>query len=66
MRTTLDLDDRLFQALMARYPGSTKTEAVEQAIREHLAHDASRRLRELRGGVEIEDLSCELRRDRGA
>jgi hypothetical protein len=42
----------------------TKTEAVERAIREHLAGDALRRLRELRGGVEIEDLSGELRRDR--
>jgi hypothetical protein len=64
MRTTLDLDDRLFEALMARYPGVTKTEAVERAIREHLARDAAHRLRELRGRVEIEDLSTELRRDR--
>jgi hypothetical protein len=64
MRTTLDLDDGLFQALMARYPGVSKTEAVERAIREHLAHDASERLRELRGQVEIEDLTHELRRDR--
>lgn len=64
MRTTLDLNDRLFEALMARHPGATKTEAVERAIREHLAHDATRRLRELRGKVEIEDLSRELRRDR--
>jgi hypothetical protein len=66
MRTTLDLDDGLFDALMARHPGATKTEAVERAIREHLAHDAARRLRELRGKVEIEDLSRELRRDRSA
>ncbi|MCZ7587529.1 MAG: type II toxin-antitoxin system VapB family antitoxin [Gaiella sp.] len=66
MRTTLDLDDRLFEALMSRYPGATKTEAVERAIREHLAVDALRRLRELRGRVEIENLSSELRRDRRA
>ena len=66
MRTTLDLDDRLFEALLARYPGATKTEAVERAIREHLADDATRRLGELRGRVEIEDLSLELRRDRRA
>ena len=66
MRTTLDLDDGLFQALMARYPGASKTEAVERAIREHLAHDAAERLRDLRGKVEIEDLSCQLRRDRSA
>ena len=64
MRTTLDLDDRLFEALLARYPGVTKTEAVERAIREHLAHDAAERLRELRGQVEIEDLTQDLRRDR--
>ena len=64
MRTTLDLDDRLFEALLARYPGVTKTEAVERAIREHLAGDAARRLRELRGRVQIDDLSRELRRDR--
>lgn len=66
MRTTLDLDARLFEALLARYPGATKTEAVERAIREHLADDSSRRLRDLRGSVEIEDLSQELRRDRRA
>lgn len=65
MRTTLDLDDRLFDALMARYPGVTKTEAVERAIREHLAQESARRLRELRGQVEIVDLSDELRSDRG-
>ena len=64
MRTTLDLDDALFEALLARHPGATKTEAVERAIREYLTDDAVRRLRALRGNVEIEDLSQELRRDR--
>jgi hypothetical protein len=64
MRTTLDLDDALFEALLARHPGATKTEAVERAIREYLTNDAVRRLRELRGNVEVEDLSQELRRDR--
>lgn len=66
MRTTLDLDDALFETLLARHPGVTKTEAVERAIREYLAHDATDRLRELRGRVTIEDLSSELRRDRTA
>jgi hypothetical protein len=66
MRTTLDLDDRLFEALLARFPGATKTEAVERAIREYLAHDAAQRLRALRGKVEIDDISSELRRDRSA
>ena len=64
MRTTLDLDDALFEALLARHPGASKTEVVERAIREYLAGDATRRLRELRGRVEIADLTDELRRDR--
>lgn len=64
MRTTLDLDDALFETLLARHPGATKTEAVERALREYLAYDATTRLRELRGAVEIEDVSRELRRDR--
>jgi hypothetical protein len=64
MRTTLDLDDDLLDALRARHPGATKAEVVELAIREYLSHDAASRLRALRGNVEIEDLSEELRRDR--
>lgn len=66
MRTTLELDDDLMDALLARHPGASKRQAVERAIREYLAGDAARRLRALRGKVEIEDLSAELRRDRGA
>ncbi len=66
MRTTLDLDDDLFDALLARHPGVSKTEAVERAIRDYLAHDGTRRLRDLKGKVEIEDVSNELRRDRTA
>jgi Arc/MetJ family transcription regulator len=65
MRTTLDLDDALFAALMERHPGATKTHAVEYAIREYLARDAVDRLRALRGALEIDDLSRELRRERG-
>ena len=66
MRTTLDLDDDLLEALLARHPGATKTEVIELAIREYLAHDAATRLRELRGKVEIDDVSRALRRDRTA
>lgn len=62
MRTTLDLDDELMAALLARYPGATKTEAIERAVRAYLLSDASARLRELGGTMEIEDLSAELRR----
>lgn len=66
MRTTLELDDALMEALLARHPGASKREAVEQAIRAYLAADAGDRLRALRGRIEIADLSAELRRDRGA
>ncbi len=66
MRTTLDLDDDLMDALLARHPGTSKREAVERAIRSYLALDGVARLRALRGRIDIEDLSVELRRDREA
>jgi hypothetical protein len=53
-------------ALLARNPGATKREAVERAIRGYLAADATDRIRALRGRIEVEDLSRELRRDRSA
>ena len=64
MRTTLDVDDALMEALMARHPGASKRQAVETAIREYLANDSVQRLRALKGKVDIKDLSAELRRDR--
>jgi Arc/MetJ family transcription regulator len=64
MRTTLELDDALMDALLARNPGSTKREAVERAIRAYLAADATERIRALRGRIDVEDVSRELRRDR--
>lgn len=62
MRTTLDIDDDLLRALLARHPGASKREAVERAISEYLAKDAASRTRELRGKVEVEDVSSGLRR----
>jgi Arc/MetJ family transcription regulator len=65
VRTTLDLDDDLIAALLARTPGLSKTEAIERALRAFLADDAASRLRGLAGAVEIEDLSAAMReRDR--
>jgi Arc/MetJ family transcription regulator len=64
MRTTLDLDDSLMDALLARHPGASKREAVENAVRAYLALDSIERIRALRGKLEIEDLSAELRRNR--
>jgi Arc/MetJ family transcription regulator len=62
MRTTLDLDDELMSALLARHPGATKARAVEHAIEDYLRRDAVRKLEDLVGRIEIEDVSKELRR----
>jgi Arc/MetJ family transcription regulator len=61
MRTTLDLDDRLMHALMARHPGETKTKAVEAAITDHVRRGAVDWLLENAGRIELEDASSELR-----
>ena len=61
MRTTLDIDDDLLRALLARHPGVSKREAVERAIAEYLSKDAASRTKALRGRVRIEDVSAELR-----
>lgn len=62
MRTTLDLDDALLAALIARYPGVSKTEAIQRAVRFFLTHDAVEQLRQLAGTVDVEDVSEQLRR----
>lgn len=61
MRTTLDIDDRLMEQLMARHPGQSKTKAVEEAIKEHLRRGAVDWLLENAGQIEIEDVSGEMR-----
>jgi hypothetical protein len=61
MRTTLDIDDRLMEALMARHPGKSKTKAVETAIEEHVRRGAVDWLLENAGKIEIEDVSAEMR-----
>ncbi len=55
MRTTLELDDSLMEALMARSQGKSKTKAVETAITDYLRRDATRGIRELRGGISFDD-----------
>lgn len=62
VRTTLNLDDALLEALLARFPGVTKTEAIERAVRGFLTENATTRLRAMAGTVEIEDVSQEMRR----
>jgi len=61
VRTTLEFDDVLLAALMARLPGVSKTEAIQRAVRFYLAHDAVDQLRRLAGTVELEDVSQRLR-----
>lgn len=56
MRTTLELDDALIEALLARVPEASKTRAIEYAIREFLEADAYRELAEAArsGGFDID------------
>jgi hypothetical protein len=61
MRTTLDLDTRLMESLMARHPGESKTKAVEAAIADHVRRGAVDWLLANAGSIEIEDASTELR-----
>lgn len=61
IRTTLDIDDHLMESLMARYPGKSKTKAVEAAIAEHLRRGAVDWLLENAGKIEIDDVSKEMR-----
>jgi len=46
---------------MARFPGVSKTEAIQRAVRFYLTHDAVDQLRHLAGTFEIEDRSRQLR-----
>lgn len=44
---------------------ASKTEAIEAAVRAYLSADSTARLRALAGGIEIVDVSAEMRpRDR--
>jgi hypothetical protein len=62
MRTTLDLDDRLVESLVARHPGVPRTEAIERALRAYLETDSVERLLALAGSFDIEDVSQALRK----
>jgi len=61
MRTTLDIDEQLLNALRARLPEASKTAAIETAIAAYVGRDAVRRLTELAGSIDIEDRSQALR-----
>jgi hypothetical protein len=61
MRTTLDLENHLMEALMAQHPGKSKTKAVEAAIEDHVRRRAVEWLLKMRGKLDIEDVSKEMR-----
>jgi hypothetical protein len=61
MRTTLDLDDRLVESLVARNPGVPRTEAIQRALRAYLEADSVDRLLALAGTFDIEDVSGDMR-----
>ncbi len=63
MRTTLDIDDRLMEALMTRHPGETKTKAVEAAIESYVRRGAVDWFLAHAGEIEIEDVSSAMRAD---
>jgi len=63
MRTTLDLDDDLMDRLLAQFPDTSKTKAVELAIEGYLAREAGRALLELGGAFpDMVDVSEENKR----
>jgi hypothetical protein len=61
VRTTLDLDDGLVEALASRHPGLSRTEAIERAIKAYLEGEAVERLLSIAGSFEIEDVTADLR-----
>jgi NADP-dependent 3-hydroxy acid dehydrogenase YdfG len=63
MRTTLDIDDRLMEALMIRHPDETKTKAVEAAIESYVRRGAVDWLLANAGTIEMDDVSSAMRVD---
>jgi Arc/MetJ family transcription regulator len=61
MRTTLNVDDRLFDELMRMTQAKTKTEAVRLALNEYLHLKRKQQLLSLRGRLDIADNWQELR-----
>jgi len=66
MRTTLNLDDEALAGAMKVARGRTKTEVINEALREFARRRRIRRLLEFRGKVRWEGDLDELRRRRPA
>ena len=61
MRTTLNIDDCLFDDLFAETRAKTKTEAVKIAITEYLRLKRKEKILAMRGNISIRDGWQELR-----
>ncbi len=61
MRTTLTIDDVLFQDLMDITQAGTKSEAVRTALKEYLLMKRKEKVLAMRGNVDIDDSWQELR-----
>ncbi len=61
MRTTLNIDDYIFQDLLTETQAKTKTEAVKTAITEYLRIKRREKILAMRGKVDIGDGWQELR-----
>ena len=61
MRTTLTIDDYLFEDLLSLTKAKTKTEAVRTALTEYLRMKRKEKVLAMRGKLEIKDSWQELR-----
>ncbi len=61
MRTTLNIDDYLFQDLLSITRAKTKTEAVRTALTEYLRMKRKEKVLTMRGKLDIKDNWQELR-----
>jgi Arc/MetJ family transcription regulator len=66
MRTTLNLDSAAMEAAMEVSPGTTKTEIINEALREYARRRRQRQLLELEGKIPWEGDLDELRLRRPA
>ena len=64
MRTTLNLDDRALEEAMAYAESATKTEVVNEALRQFARGKRRKKLLELRGKVDWQGEVGQLRKRR--
>ncbi len=62
MRTTVNIDDALFEKIMQLVKARTKTEGINRALAEFVRLKAKDELLSLRGQLELEDNWKEIRK----